>query len=138
MAQYKFIGKKHGDLKTGDVVDLTPGQALALRDKFVPYVPEIEGPTLEKWLEAGYRAEHYPPPGYAAIDSPALHEFRATQVKKPATVNLPEGDAGDKPEGDTSHSQAGTPATASTDTRTPEEIEAARVAAKLDDMQVEL
>jgi hypothetical protein len=122
------------------VVDLTPAQALALRDKFIPYVPEIEGPTLEKWLAAGYRAEHYPPPGYAAIDSPALHEFRAAQAvtKKPATVNLPEGDAATKPEGDTLPSPVGTSATGATDTRTPEQIEAATVAATLADMQHEL
>jgi hypothetical protein len=60
-----------------------------------------DGPTLEKWLEAGYLAENYPPEGYGELDSPALTAYKANvaaaaastagQPPKPHSVN-------DKPE----------------------------------------
>lgn len=58
-----------------------------------------DGPTLEKWLEAGYLAENYPPEGYGELDSPALTAYKAKvaaastagQPPKPHSVN-------DKPE----------------------------------------
>lgn len=58
-----------------------------------------DGPTLEKWVEAGYPKHAYPPDGYAELDSPALTAYKAevaaatlsgVQVK-PHSVN-------DKPE----------------------------------------
>lgn len=36
-----------------------------------------DGPTLEKWVEAGYLPENYPPDGYAELDSPALTAYKA-------------------------------------------------------------
>ena len=53
-----------------------------------------DGPTLEKWLEAGYKAEEYPPVGYAELDSPALTEYKA---KVAASKTTPHS-VNDKPE----------------------------------------
>jgi hypothetical protein len=54
-----------------------------------------DGPTLEKWVEAGYKPENYPPVGYAELDSPALTEYKAkvaaASQSTPHSVN-------DKPE----------------------------------------
>lgn len=36
-----------------------------------------DGPTLEKWVEAGYKPENYPPEGYAELDSPLLTAYKA-------------------------------------------------------------
>lgn len=39
-----------------------------------------DGPTLEKWVEAGYSADAYPPDGYAELDSPALQVYKTTKI----------------------------------------------------------
>lgn len=39
-----------------------------------------DGPTLEKWVEAGYPADKYPPDGYAELDSPALQVYKTTKT----------------------------------------------------------
>jgi hypothetical protein len=49
-----------------------------------------DGPTMEQWIEAGYKPENYPPEGYAELDSPALTEYKA---KAAATLNgAPDGE----------------------------------------------
>lgn len=35
-----------------------------------------DGPTIEEWIAAGYRPEHYPPSGYAEKNSPGLSRFK--------------------------------------------------------------
>jgi hypothetical protein len=38
------------------------------------------GPTIEEWVKAGYRPEHYPPGDYAEKPSPGLDAYRAEQA----------------------------------------------------------
>ena len=37
----------------------------------------LDGPTLEEWVKAGYPAEKYPPPGYAAKPAGLASTFRS-------------------------------------------------------------
>jgi hypothetical protein len=52
-----------------------------------PETPALrtDGPTLEEFVAKGYKAEGYPPSGYAEKPSPALVEFRAQQAGRVAT-----------------------------------------------------
>lgn len=58
--------------------------------------PEVEtlsdsGPTLEKYIKAGYPKEGYPPKGYKAKDSPAFRELlkeREEAAKKAAPADV--------------------------------------------------
>lgn len=45
--------------------------------------PRAKGPapTLEEYMAAGYKAETYPPRGFAEVPSPALEAFRRLQAK---------------------------------------------------------
>jgi hypothetical protein len=45
----------------------------------------LDGPYFEEYVERGYRAEDYPPPGYAERPSRALTAFREEQKAVPAT-----------------------------------------------------
>jgi len=49
-----------------------------------------DGPTLEEFLIAGYKAENYPPEGYAEKPSPALDTYRATGQRPPTAEPEPE------------------------------------------------
>lgn len=59
--------------------------------------PEIvklrtDGPTLEKYVKAGYPAEGYPPKGYEAKDSPAYRELlkKREEAAKKAAEQAPQ------------------------------------------------
>jgi hypothetical protein len=50
-------------------------------------IPEVEplrtdGPTLEEFVAAGYKPEHYPPPGYAARADERVRYFKVLRVAK--------------------------------------------------------
>jgi hypothetical protein len=46
-----------------------------------------DGPTLEQFVAAGYKAENYPPPGYAAVQSvPAETNTQTDNEKSPEKV----------------------------------------------------
>lgn len=44
-----------------------------------------DGPTLEEFTASGYKAENYPPAGFAEKDSPALKLFKESKKNPPAT-----------------------------------------------------
>lgn len=63
-----------------EIIDSLP--AGTVREMAPPPPPlRYDGPTLEAFVEAGYKPEHYPPEGFAERDSPGLRDYRAT-VKK--------------------------------------------------------
>ncbi len=82
-------GKEDGRLLGPAGAQIPMSQAVALglakpkEDPKSPPVDEkgmrLDGPTLEEYVKAGYKPEHYPPEGYAEKDSPALQELRASQ-----------------------------------------------------------
>jgi hypothetical protein len=59
-----------------------------------------DGPTLEKWLEAGYPPDKYPPEGYAELDSPALTGYKAALAEAASKITsaTPPHSVNDKPE----------------------------------------
>lgn len=87
VAKFRYVGRKHRDaegklLPPGAIVEFNELSA-NLADKFVPLVegPEplrTDGPTIEEWVAKGYRAEHYPPEGWAEVPSPGLDRYRTT------------------------------------------------------------
>jgi hypothetical protein len=54
-----------------------------------------DGPTLEKWIEAGYQPGNYPPEGYSEVDSPGLTAYKA---KVAADTKSGPHSVNDKPE----------------------------------------
>jgi hypothetical protein len=42
--------------------------------------PRTDGPTIEVWVKAGYKAEDYPPEGFEEKPSEGLAAFRAEQA----------------------------------------------------------
>lgn len=82
----------------GDVVELTEDQANtpALIRKFEPADPasksktvivvndeplKTDGPTFEEYVAGGYKAESYPPRGYAVVSSPGYTEYLEKATK---------------------------------------------------------
>lgn len=60
-----------------------PMDAGTTADTTVPVNDDVlrtDGPTLEDYVAAGYRAEDYPPPGYAEVPSEGLTAFRSQQT----------------------------------------------------------
>lgn len=53
-------------------------ETLARENLRLPPIPRnasgarLDGPTIEQWVAAGYRAEAYPPEGYAATRIPCV------------------------------------------------------------------
>lgn len=55
-----------------------------------------DGPTIEAFTDAGYKAETYPPQGYAVVDSPGWQvelERRTAPATEPLRVSTPEASA---------------------------------------------
>jgi len=48
-----------------------------------------DGPTLEEFIAAGYKAEAYPPKGYAPVPSPGLTTYRLNQANQVAQGKPP-------------------------------------------------
>lgn len=78
--------------KSGDVVEVSEAEAVSLlhRDKARLAtaadgvdVPDTEGPTVEEYVAAGFRAENYPPEGYASrsTDDEILAAITAQEAK---------------------------------------------------------
>jgi len=61
-----------------------------------PVGGRTDGPTLEEYVAAGYKAENYPPDGYAERPSAGLTEYRASQKAKRLKGRLPEDFPGHK------------------------------------------
>lgn len=53
---------------------------------------KTDGPTMEEWLKAGYKPEHYPPQGYAEKPSAGLDEYRKS-LKSSQTQTEPAKDS---------------------------------------------
>lgn len=86
--KYKFIGKKHENLKTGDIIEMEK-LSDGFKDKFVAVVdeePPCPNPTFEEYTAAGYAPEGYPPQGFEEVPSEGLTAFREQQ----AAAQLPE------------------------------------------------
>lgn len=108
--KYRYNGRgphwhEGKELVAGVVVDFPGELPESIRDRFdhtpiesapsVPIMPvpvndadlRIDGPTLEEWEAAGYKAETYPPQEYAEKPSPRLDEYRAQQLVEREPVN---------------------------------------------------
>lgn len=57
-------------------------------DKPVVHAPlRTDGPTLEEWEAAGYKAEHYPPQGYAVNTVSAKRAVSAPPLEKSMSLS---------------------------------------------------
>jgi hypothetical protein len=77
-----------------EILDSLP--AGIYRPVFEPEALRTDGPTVEQWVAAGYRREHYPPEGYAEVDSPGLQALRSERraAEKAAAIERVTGLAG--------------------------------------------
>jgi hypothetical protein len=65
------------DLPEDIIAALPPGTVRPVAPP--PPALRTDGPTLEEFISAGYKAEHYPPQGYAEKDSEGLRAYRVEQ-----------------------------------------------------------